>query len=101
MVGRPVLRYEEKINGKQLKDIMVGEDASELRSMLQISYPVDKGTPPPDPLQRVCWRALSRCCSFRTVSKRRLASDAVAGAQSLPDANTECTFVRGGEWREE
>mmetsp|Transcript_10542 Transcript_10542/g.24970 ORF Transcript_10542/g.24970 Transcript_10542/m.24970 type:complete len:395 (+) Transcript_10542:207-1391(+) len=43
MVGRPVLRYEEKINGKQLKDIMVGEDASELRSMLQISYPVDKG----------------------------------------------------------
>jgi len=43
MVGRPVLRYEEKIAGKQLKDIMVGDEASELRTMLQISYPVDKG----------------------------------------------------------
>ena len=42
MIGRPVLRYEEKSKG-QLKDIMVGEEAAELRSMLQISYPVDKG----------------------------------------------------------
>ena len=42
MIGRPVLRYEEKGKG-QLKDIMVGDEAAELRSMLQISYPVDKG----------------------------------------------------------
>eukprot|EP00960_Hanusia_phi_P050188 760057-Hanusia_phi.AAC.2 len=43
MVGRPVLRYEEKIKGKQVKDIMVGDDAEEMRNMLEISYPVDKG----------------------------------------------------------
>jgi len=42
MIGRPVLRFEEKSKG-QLKDIMVGDEAAELRSMLQISYPVDKG----------------------------------------------------------
>ena len=43
MVGRPVLRFEEKVKGKQVKDIMVGDDAEEMRNMLEISYPVDKG----------------------------------------------------------
>ena len=43
MVGRPVLRFEEKGKEGQLKDIMVGDDASENRTMLQITYPVDKG----------------------------------------------------------
>ena len=43
MVGRPVLRFEEKIQGKQIKDIMVGDEAEEMRNMLEISYPVDKG----------------------------------------------------------
>jgi actin-related protein 2 len=43
MVGRPVLRFEEKIKGKQIKDIMVGDEAEEMRNMLEISYPVDKG----------------------------------------------------------
>jgi actin-related protein 2 len=43
MIGRPVLRFEEKIKGKELKDIMVGDEAEEMRNMLEISYPVDKG----------------------------------------------------------
>jgi len=43
MVGRPVLRSEEKIENVQLKDIMVGDEASKLRSMLQITYPLDNG----------------------------------------------------------
>jgi len=43
MVGRPVLRYEEKIENVQLKDIMVGDEASKLRSMLQLSYPMENG----------------------------------------------------------
>jgi len=47
MVGRPVLRFEEKGKDGQLKDIMVGDDASENRTMLQITYPVDKGKPHP------------------------------------------------------
>jgi actin-related protein 2 len=43
MVGRPVLRFEEKIENVQLKDIMVGDEASKLRTMLQITYPLDNG----------------------------------------------------------
>ena len=38
-----MLRFEEKIKGKQIKDIMVGDEAEEMRNMLEISYPVDKG----------------------------------------------------------
>lgn len=43
MVGRPVLRFEEKIGNVQIKDIMVGDEASRLRNMLQITYPLDNG----------------------------------------------------------
>lgn len=43
LVGRPVLRAEEKVENVQLKDIMVGDEASLLRSMLQITYPLDNG----------------------------------------------------------
>ena len=80
VIGRPILRAEEKVDGVQIKvcvhtrarrmrartgapkpiltglipavapyddgrlqDIMVGEDASKLRSMLQLSYPMDNG----------------------------------------------------------
>jgi len=43
MVGRPILRSEEKIENVQLKDIMVGDEAATLRNMLQITYPIDNG----------------------------------------------------------
>lgn len=43
MVGRPILRSEEKIGSVELKDIMVGDEAAELRSNLQITYPLDNG----------------------------------------------------------
>jgi len=43
MVGRPILRFEEKIDNVELKDIMVGDEASALRTMLQITYPIDNG----------------------------------------------------------
>mmetsp|Transcript_17805 Transcript_17805/g.17516 ORF Transcript_17805/g.17516 Transcript_17805/m.17516 type:complete len:394 (+) Transcript_17805:3-1184(+) len=43
LVGRPILRAEEKVEGVEIKDIMVGEDASKLRSMLQLSYPMENG----------------------------------------------------------
>jgi actin-related protein 2 len=43
LVGRPVMRAEEKIENVQLKDIMVGDEASKVRSMLQITYPLDNG----------------------------------------------------------
>lgn len=43
MVGRPILRSEEKIDNVQIKDIMVGDEAAKLRTMLQITYPLDNG----------------------------------------------------------
>jgi len=43
MVGRPIMRYEEKIDNVEIKDIMVGDEASKLRTMLQVTYPLDNG----------------------------------------------------------
>ncbi len=43
MVGRPIMRAEEKGENVEIKDIMVGDEASKLRSMLQITYPLDNG----------------------------------------------------------
>jgi len=43
IVGRPILRAEEGIGEVQLKDIMIGEEAAENRSFLQISYPIENG----------------------------------------------------------
>jgi len=43
MVGRPILRSEEKVDNVEIKDIMVGDEASKLRMMLQITYPLENG----------------------------------------------------------
>jgi actin-related protein 2 len=43
MVGRPIMRFEEKVENVEIKDIMVGDEASKLRSMLEITYPLDNG----------------------------------------------------------
>ncbi|CCC69345.1 hypothetical protein NCAS_0C03550 [Naumovozyma castellii] len=44
IVGRPILRAEERANiTTPLKDIMIGDEASEVRSYLQISYPMENG----------------------------------------------------------
>jgi len=37
------MRFEEKIENVEIKDIMVGDEASKLRSMLEITYPLDNG----------------------------------------------------------
>lgn len=43
LVGRPILRSTTKINDIEVKDLMVGDEASELRSMLEVSYPMENG----------------------------------------------------------
>jgi len=43
MIGRPILRFEEKVENVVIKDVMVGDEASKLRMMLQISYPLENG----------------------------------------------------------
>lgn len=46
IVGRPILRSEEKDGDIVVKDIMCGDEAAAARSMLQITYPVRFLTPP-------------------------------------------------------
>jgi actin-related protein 2 len=43
LVGRPILRSSAKIGNIELKDLMIGDEASELRSMLEVSYPMENG----------------------------------------------------------
>ncbi|ORX44317.1 Actin/actin-like protein [Piromyces finnis] len=43
MIGRPIMRAEEKVGNVELKDIMVGEEAAELRTMLELKYPMENG----------------------------------------------------------
>jgi len=43
VVGRPLLRAEEMVGEGEIKDIMVGNEAAEMRSMLQLSYPLENG----------------------------------------------------------
>ncbi|KAK9462463.1 actin family [Lipomyces oligophaga] len=43
IVGRPILRAEERTGNVEIKDIMAGDDASAVRTMLQISYPMENG----------------------------------------------------------
>jgi actin-related protein 2 len=43
IVGRPILRAEERMNNLEIKDIMVGDEAATVRSLLQISYPMENG----------------------------------------------------------
>jgi len=43
MVGRPIIRAANRIDDVEVKDLMVGDDASKLRSMLEITYPMENG----------------------------------------------------------
>ncbi|KAK2160265.1 hypothetical protein LSH36_137g06065 [Paralvinella palmiformis] len=43
LVGRPILRSSVKIGDIELKDLMVGEVASQLRAMLEVNYPMENG----------------------------------------------------------
>jgi len=43
IIGRPVLRAEEKVQDLELKDIMVGDEVTKARDMLETSYPITNG----------------------------------------------------------
>jgi len=43
MVGRPIIRAANRIDDVEVKDLMVGDDASKLRSMLECKYPMENG----------------------------------------------------------
>ena len=43
LVGRPMLRFKQKIEGIELKPLMIGDEVTPARSMLELSYPMDEG----------------------------------------------------------
>lgn len=43
IVGRPMLRASQKIGDQELKEIMIGDEASPLRAFLEIKYPLIEG----------------------------------------------------------
>ncbi|KAF8196871.1 Actin/actin-like protein [Mycena galopus ATCC 62051] len=43
VVGRPILRAEERVGSAIIKDIMVGDEAAENRNYLQITQPMEHG----------------------------------------------------------
>nr|XP_023649025.1 actin-related protein 2 isoform X2 [Paramormyrops kingsleyae] len=43
MVGRPIIRSTAKVGNIEIKDLMMGEEASQLRSFLEVSYPMENG----------------------------------------------------------
>ncbi|RPA81445.1 Actin/actin-like protein [Ascobolus immersus RN42] len=43
IIGRPILRAEERGESLPIKDIMCGDDAAAVRSHLQVSYPMENG----------------------------------------------------------
>ncbi|XP_067680061.1 actin-related protein 2 [Haliotis asinina] len=43
LVGRPIIRSTAKIGNIEVKDLMIGDEASALRSMLEVNYPMENG----------------------------------------------------------
>jgi hypothetical protein len=43
IVGRPILRAEERVGSAVIKDIMVGDEAAESRNYLQVTQPMEHG----------------------------------------------------------
>ena len=44
IVGRPMLKFGQSVDGVELKDEMFGDEANPLRALLDIKYPIDEGT---------------------------------------------------------
>jgi actin-related protein 2 len=43
LVGRPIIRAANRIEDIEVKDLMVGDEASKLRAMLEVNYPMENG----------------------------------------------------------
>lgn len=43
IVGRPILRAEERVGSAVIKDIMVGDEAADNRNYLQVTQPMEHG----------------------------------------------------------
>ena len=43
LIGRPMLRYAEKLEDIELKPIMIGDEVIKVRSLLELTYPMKEG----------------------------------------------------------
>ena len=43
LIGRPMLRYAEKIENIELKPLMIGDEVTPVRSLLELTYPMKEG----------------------------------------------------------
>ena len=43
LIGRPMLRFKQKIENIELKPIMIGDEVSPVRSLLELTYPMEEG----------------------------------------------------------
>ena len=55
LVGRPMLRYAETLEGVELKDIMIGDEVIPVRSLLELTYPMEEGIVKHDEEMRLLW----------------------------------------------
>ena len=43
LIGRPMLRFKQKIENIELKPIMIGDEVTPVRSLLELTYPMEEG----------------------------------------------------------
>lgn len=43
LVGRPIIRASNRMEDVEVQDLMIGDEASKLRSMLEVNYPMENG----------------------------------------------------------
>ena len=43
LIGRPMLRFKQKIENIELKPIMIGDEVIPVRSLLELTYPMEEG----------------------------------------------------------
>ena len=55
LIGRPMLRYAEKIENVELKPLMIGDEVTPVRSLLELSYPMEEGIIKKDDDMALLW----------------------------------------------
>ena len=55
LIGRPMLRHAEKIEKIQLKPLMIGDEATPARSLLELTYPMEEGIIKNDKDMELLW----------------------------------------------
>lgn len=43
MLGRPLMRFEEKCSEVEIKELMIGDECAANRHMLDVTYPIENG----------------------------------------------------------